>query len=456
MIERNSAVGDTAVTAPAVSSDVLEDRIADVLARASERGASAAEAGATAANGLTVTVRLGEVDVLEYQRDRGLGVTVYFGQRKGSASSVDLSPDALRATVDKACSIARFTAEDDCAGLADAARMPAEIQDLDLCHPWPLTPEAAIDLATSCEAAALAVDDRISNSEGATVSTTQGLRAYGNSHGFIGSFARTHHALSCSVLGRNASDMQRDGWYSVARHAAELEAAKAVGEAAARRTLQRLGARKIPTGAAPVLFTAETARGLLGHFLGAIGGGAQYRRASFLLDAEGRQVFPDFVTMRERPHLLRGLASAAFDAEGVATRDRDLVAGGVLQGYILDSYSARKLGRETTGNAGGIHNLLVGDTGQDRDTLLRTMGRGLLVTELMGQGVNGVTGDYSRGATGFWVEDGALAYPVQEITIAGNLLDMLSNIIAIGADVDARGAIRTGSLLVERMTIAGD
>ncbi|MBA3564234.1 MAG: metalloprotease PmbA [Gammaproteobacteria bacterium] len=448
-------MNEAAITAPALDQADLEELVADVLAHAKSCGASQAEAGASLENGLTASVRLGEVDTLEYQRDRGLGVTVYFGQRKGSASSADLSQEALHATVEKACSIARFTAADEFAGLADAARMPVAIPDLDLCHPWPLAPEAAIDLATRCEAAALAVDSRIENSEGATVSTHQGLRAYGNSHGFIGSLARTHHELSCVVLGRDEQGMQRDYWYTAARDPVELEEAADVGEKAARRALQRLGSRKIGTCTAPVLFAAEIARGLLGHFLGAIRGGSQYRRASFLLDAEGQQIFPGFVTIHERPHIPKAVASAPFDAEGVATSDRQLVAGGVLQGYVLDSYAARKLGRDTTGNAGGVHNLLVSDTGQDRDGLLRAMERGLLVTELMGQGVNGVTGDYSRGAAGFWVEDGAPAYPVHEITIAGNLRDMLANLVAIGKDVDRRGAVRTGSILVERMTIAG-
>ncbi|MGH8494672.1 MAG: metalloprotease PmbA [Gammaproteobacteria bacterium] len=443
------------ITAPALGREALETLVADVLAHAKACGADQAEAGASLDNGLTANVRLGEVDTLEYQRDRGLGVTVYFGRRKGSASTADLSPDALRVTVQKACSIARFTAEDECAGLADAERMATEVPDLDLCHPWPLTPEDAIELATSCEAAALEVDDRIDNSEGASLSTHQGLRAYGNSHGFIGSFERTRHDLSCAVLGRDENGMQRDYWYTSARAPEELDEVASVGRRAAQRTLQRLGSRKIATCTAPVLFAAEIARGLLGHFLTAIRGGSQYRRASFLLDAEGRQVFPSFVAIDERPHIPRASASAPFDAEGVATCDRALVAGGILQGYVLDSYAARKLNRETTGNAGGVHNLVVSDTGQDRDALLRAMHRGLLVTELMGQGVNGVTGDYSRGAAGFWVEDGRLAFPVHEITIAGNLRDMFAGIVAIGTDTDTRGAVRTGSILVERMTIAG-
>jgi PmbA protein len=449
------AMTQTEVSAPALGRDRLQSIIARVLAHAASRGASQAEAAASLSNGLNATVRLGDVDTLEYQRDRGLGVTVYFGQRKGTASTADLDGEALEATVEKACSIARFTAEDPCAGLADPALMAAEVPDLDLCHPWALTPELAIELAARCEAAALAVDRRIDNSEGATVSTQHGLRAYGNSHGFIGSYERTQHELSCVVLGRDDAGMQRDYWYTAARDPAELEDAVQVGEEAARRTLRRLGARQIGTCTVPVMFAAPVARGLIGHFLSAVRGSSQYRRASFLLDAEGRQVFPAFLGLSERPHLRKAAASAPFDSEGVATHDRELVSAGVLQGYVLDSYSARKLGRQTTGNAGGIHNLLVTDTGQGRDELLALMGTGFVVTELMGQGVNGVTGDYSRGASGFWVENGEIAFPVQEVTIAGNLRDMLSGIVAVGNDIDLRGAVRTGSILLEHMTVAG-
>ena len=445
----------TEISAPPLGRDELLSIITRVLAHAGARGASQAEAAASLSTGLSTTVRMGDVDTLEYQRDRGVGVTVYFGRRKGTASTADLGDAALEATVDKACSIARFTAEDPCAGLADVGLMATDVPDLDLCHPWPLSPEAAIELATHCETAALAVDRRIDNSEGATVSTQRGLRAYGNSHGFIGSYERTQHELSCVVLCRDDGGMQRDFWYSAARDPAELEDAVRVGEEAARRALRRLGARRIGTRTVPVLFVAEVARGLIGHFLAAVRGSSQYRRASFLLDAEGRHVFPAFMCLSERPHLRKAAASAPFDSEGVATRDRELVSAGVLQGYVLDSYSARKLGRQTTGNAGGIHNLLVTSTGQSRDELIALMGTGLLITELMGQGVNGVTGDYSRGATGFWVEGGEIAFPVQEITIAGNLRDMLAGVVAVGNDVDLRGAVRSGSILLERMTVAG-
>ncbi|MDE2195947.1 MAG: metalloprotease PmbA [Gammaproteobacteria bacterium] len=433
----------------------LEAMVAQLLRAARTRGAAQAEAGVSIESGLTLTVRMGEVETLEYQRDRGLGVTVYFGTRKGSASTSDLSPAALEDTVRAACSIARYTAEDSCAGLADAALMARHVPDLDLCHPWDLSPAAAIGIARDCEDAARGFDRRIQNSEGATITSHRGLRVYGNSHGFLGGYHSTSHSLSCAVVGRDGNGMQRDYWYTTARDATQLEAAEAVGRRAAERTLARLGARKLSTRQAPVLFTPEMARGLVGHFLGAIRGGAQYRQASFLLDAAGERVFPDFVQLSERPHLRGALASAAFDNEGVATRDRELVDKGVLQHYLLDSYAARKLKLQTTGHAGGVHNLLVSPGELDFPGLLRRMGTGLMVTELMGQGVNGVTGDYSRGAAGFWVEQGEIAHPVEEVTIAGNLRDMYRGIVTLGGDTDVRGSVRTGSMLIDHMTIAG-
>ncbi|HET6654837.1 MAG TPA: metalloprotease PmbA [Gammaproteobacteria bacterium] len=434
----------------------LEQLVADVLRQAKECGASQAEAGVGLESGLSLNVRLGEVETLEYQRDRSFGVTVYFGHSKGSASSADFSPQALKDTVQAACSIARYTADDPAAGLADAELMAREIPDLDLCHPWDLDPDQAIELALSCENTAREFDPRIQNSEGAAVNSHRGLHVYGNSHGFIGAQERTQHTISCSMIARDGDNMQRDDWYTIARDAAELESPEAVGRRASERAVKRLGARRLSTRRAPVLFVPELARGLIGHFLGAIRGGAQYRRSSFLLDAVDTQVFPEFLNISERPHLPRALGSAAFDGEGVATRDRELIAGGVLQHYLLNSYSARKLGLQTTGHAGGVHNLLLSDGSHDFDALLRQMDTGLVVTELMGQGVNGVTGDYSRGAVGFWVENGQIAYPVEEITIAGNLRDMYRHIVAIGNDVDARGSIRTGSVLIESMTIAGE
>jgi PmbA protein len=441
----------------ASSINELKAVVAGALAQARQSGASQAEADASLARGLSVTVRLGEVETLEFHRDRGLSVTVYFGQAKGSASTADLRAHAVRETVLKACAIARYTSEDPCAGLADETELAREIPDLDLHHPWEIAPEQAIELARECESAGLKQDPRLKNSEGATVSTSSAGRVHGNSLGFIEGLTSSNHSLSCALVAQESGDMQRDYWYSVARNSASLEAPATIGRRAAERTLRRLGARKLTTRRAPVLFAPELARGLFGHFVGAIRGPSQYRRASFLLEAAGEQVFPSHLNIVERPHLLQGLASSPYDSEGVRTRDRDLVKSGVLQGYVLGSYSARKLGLKTTGNAGGIHNLLVqsGESGSF-EQLLRRMGTGLFVTELMGQGVNGVTGDYSRGASGFWVENGALSYPVHEITIAGNLKEMLRAIVAVGDDVDAQGAIRTGSVLLESMTIAGD
>ncbi|HET7396306.1 MAG TPA: metalloprotease PmbA [Gammaproteobacteria bacterium] len=434
----------------------LESLVGQVLQEARSQGATQAEAGISIESGLNLSVRMGDVETLEYQRDRGLGITVYFGQRKGSASTSDLSSAAITETVRAAASIARYTAEDDCAGLADAALMAKHPADLDLCHPWALEPDTAIELAQECEAAAREFDPRITNSEGASVSSHRGLRVYGNSHGFVGGYESTSHSLSCSVIGSEGDSMQRDYWYSTARDASELESAQTVGRRAAERTVARLGARKLGTRKAPVLFVPEMARGFLGHFLGAIRGGAQYRQASFLLGGMGQQVFPEFVQLSERPHLRGALASAAFDNEGVATRDREIVDAGVASTYLLDSYSARKLGLQTTGHAGGIRNLIVRPGELDYAGLLKQMDTGLVVAELIGQGVNGVTGDYSRGAAGFWVEHGEIVYPVEEITIAGNLREMYRNVIAVGSDVDVRGGIRTGSILIGEMTIAGE
>jgi PmbA protein len=436
----------------------LKDVVASALAEARARGASQAEADASLQRGLTATVRLGEVDTIEYHRDRGLSLTVYYGKAKGSASTADLRPAAVREIVLKASAIARHTSADECSGLADPAELAHAVPDLDLYHPWDIEPEQAVSLARDCEAAGLACDARLRNSEGATVTTHTSVRVYGNSNGFLHGFPSTSHSVSCALVAQEGEDMQRDYWYSVARRAQDLKDAGDIGRQAAQRALRRLGARQLSTQRAPVLFAPELARGLFGHFTGAIRGASQYRRSSFLLEAAGTQVFPSFINIAERPHLLQGLASAPFDGEGVATHDRELVQEGVLQGYVLGSYSARKLGLKTTGNAGGIHNLLVTAAGADGsfEQLLQRMGAGLLVTELMGPGVNGVTGDYSRGASGFWIEGGAIAYPVHEITIAGNLREMLRGIVAVGSDVDAQGAIRTGSVLIEAMTIAGE
>lgn len=426
------------------------------IEEARKLGATESEVGVSVDTGLSVTARLGEVETLEYQRDRGMGITVYRGKRKGSASTGDLRPQAIRETIAKAFSIAGFTAEDECAGLPDPQDLARDIPDLDLSHPWSIEPDAARDLAVACEAAAMGADKRITNSEGATLSTHQGLRVFGNSLGFLGGFPSSMHSLSCVVVAQDTAEMQRDYWYSSVRDWREMEDGESIGKQAAARALRRLNARKLATVTAPVLFVPELARGLMGHFLGAIRGGSQYRRASFLLDAAGQQIFPSWVQISERPHIPKALASSPFDSEGVVTRDRELIKDGVLTGYVLGTYSARKLGLRTTGNAGGVHNLIV-SSGQDNfQALLKKMNRGLMVTELMGQGINGVTGDYSRGAAGFWIENGEIAYPVNEITIAGNLKDMYREIVAVGNDVDARGGIRTGSVLLEKMTIAGE
>lgn len=433
----------------------LEKLVARILDEARAQGASQASAGVSVDEGLSATVRLGEVETIEYQRDRGLGVTVYFGQRKGAASTADLGDEALRNTVAKACSIARYTAEDPCAGLADAERMASDIPDLDLCGPWEIGPEQAIEVALECEDAARAYDPRITNSEGASVTRHQALRVYGNSHGFLGGYPTTSHSIGCAVLGSEGDSMQRDYWYTAARFPAALDAAAEVGETAARRTVARLGATRLSTREAPVIFPAELARGLFGHLVLAISGSSQYRRASFLLDAKGERLFPEFVQVSERPHIPRAFGSKPYDREGVATCDRELIDAGVLTGYVLSSYSARRLGLATTGNAGGAHNLLVQPGELDFEQLIKHMNTGFVVTELMGQGVNTVTGDYSRGAAGFWVENGEIAQPVEEVTIASNLRDMFKGIIAIGNDVDERSTIRSGSVLLDKMTIAG-
>lgn len=434
----------------------LAERIREALKEAGRQGATAAEASVGTSFGLSVKVRHGEVDTLEHMRDRGLAITVYFGQRKGTANSADFARAALIETVHAACDIARYTSEDPCAGLADAGLMAAEVPDLELHHRWDVEPESAIELARKCEAAALGVDSRLTNSEGAEVATHQGIQVYGNTHGFLDGYPASQHSISCVVLGCVGESMQRDYWYTTARDPSALQAAIAVGEEAGRRTVQRLGAQRLATQSVPVLFTPMAARSLFGHFLGAIRGSSLYRKASFLLDSLDTQVFPEWLTIEEQPHLPGGLGSAPFDGEGVATQPRTLVEHGVLRGYVLSSYSARKLGMQTTGNAGGIHNLVVHPGTMDYPELLREMHQGLVVSHLMGQGVNPVTGDYSRGAAGFWVENGELAYPVEEITIAGRLKEMFERIRAVGRDVDIRGNIRTGSVLIDGMTIAGE
>lgn len=436
--------------------DDLKHIIRDALDQAKASGASDCEAEVSQAFGQDVSVRHGEVETIEYNRDRGLSVSVYFGKKLGHASTSDLSPQAVKDTVAAAVSIARHTASDDFAGLADPELLAQEIPDLDLYHPWDLAVEEAIELAQRIEAAALAVDPRITNSEGATASTHESQFVYGNSLGFLAGYPASRQAFSCSVIAETGSGMQRDYWYSTARAADELERAEDVGRRAGERTARRVDARKVKTCDVPVIFEAPIASGLMGHFVSAVSGGSLYRRSSFLLDSLGQPVFSPLVQMRERPHLLRGLASSPFDNEGVATRDRDVVKDGVVQGYFLGSYSARKLGMKSTGNAGGCHNLILESGDLDLPGLLKKMGTGLLVTELLGHGINPVTGDYSRGAAGFWVENGEIQYPVEEITIAGNLKDMFRGIAAVGTDVEVRGSKQCGSILIEKMTVAGE
>ena len=438
------------------SADALRQIVRDVLDYARERGATAAETESSEGFGQSVTVRRGEVETIEYNRDKGVGVSVFIGKRRGHASTSDFSAQALRDTVDAALSIARLTASDQFAGLADADLLATRFPELDLYHPWSIDVEQAIELARSCEDAAFAADRKVSNSEGASVSVQQSHFAYGNSHGFLGGYPSSRHSIVCSVIAGKDDNMQRDDWYTTARSAADLESATEVGTRAGKRAARRVSARKMATARVPVLFEAPVACGLLGHFVAAVSGGSLYRKSSFLLDSLGKPVFSPNVQIHDRPHIPKGLASSPFDDEGVATRARDIVRNGVLQGYFLGSYSARKLGLRSTGNAGGNHNLSMDSTDGDLSALLKQMGTGLLVTDLLGQGVNMVTGDYSRGAAGFRVENGEISHPVQEITVAGNLKDMFRNIVAIGDDVVVRGSRQCGSVLVEGMTVAGE
>jgi PmbA protein len=429
-----------------------------VLDEAARRGASACETDVSEGFGLSVTVRRQEVETIEYTRDKGIGVTVYLGQRRGHASTSDFSAAAVRSTVEAAMSIARFTAEDPCAGLPEPELLARDVRDPELCYPWTVPVEDAIDIARRCEQAAFDVSSLVTNSEGASVSAHQSHFISANSLGFMGGYATSRHYISCCAIAqgdKGGDDMQRDDWYSGQRDPADLARPEAIGDYAARRALARLGARKIRTRKVPVLLEAPLAAGLIGSFTHATSGGALYRKSSFLLDALGKQIFPDFVRISERPHLAKGLASSPFDDDGVRTQDREVVEGGVLQGYFLSTYSARKLGMQTTGNSGGSHNLLVEPGALDFAGLLSEMGTGLLVTELLGHGINYVNGDYSRGAAGYWVERGEIAYPVHEITIAGNLGDMFRGIVAIGNDIVVRGSKQVGSILIDRMTVAG-
>ncbi len=437
------------------SADSLRDIAQSMLDYAKQRGATAASADVSVGFGQSVTVRHGEVETIEYNRDKGLSVTLYLGQQRGNASTSDFSPQAVRDTVDAALSIARYTAKDDCSGLPDADMLARDCPDMDLYHPWDLPVDAAIALAQQCERAALDTDKRISNSEGATVNLHEAQFITANSLGFVGGFPTSRHSLSCAVIAGQDDAMERDYWYAVSRDAKDMMDAQQVGRIAAERTVRRLNARQIDTMQVPVLFEAPIAAGLLGSFVGAVSGSSLYRKSSFLLDRMGQQIFAPHINITDVHDIPKGLASSPFDDEGVQTKRRVVVENGVLRGYFLGSYSARKLGLRTTGNAGGNHNLILQSGDLDFQGILKTMSRGLLVTELLGQGINAVTGDYSRGAAGFWVEHGEIQYPVQEITIAGNLKDMFRNIVAVGSDVLVQGSRQCGSILVEGMTVAG-
>lgn len=434
--------------------DVLQARVEDALRDAGSLGVDGAEATASLQGGLSVTVRMGEVETIEHNRDRGISVTVFMGPSKGHASSADLRPESVADCVQRAVDIARFTEPDPCNGLADPERLATDFPELDLWHPHLLEPEQAIERALEIESTGRQ-DERISNSEGASVSNSFGMAVYGNSHGFLGRSSGTKHGQSCVLIAGNGESMQRDYWWDSRRVFEDLENPAETGARAAERTVRRLGARKIETCQVPVVFAPEVARGLLGHFVGAISGAALYRNASFLKDTQGEQLFPAWMGLGERPLLPGAPASASFDAEGVATQDRDIVAAGILQGYVLSSYSARRLGLESTGNAGGIHNLRVLGEATPLADLLAGIGSGLMVTEVMGQGVSMVTGDYSRGAAGYWVENGEISFPVEEVTIAANLRDMFKAVRAAGDDVDDRSNFQTGSIWIDRMTVAG-
>jgi PmbA protein len=433
----------------------LEDIVQDIIAQAQQLGADQVDAGVSIDAGLSVTVRLGETETLEYNRDRGLGLTVYFDQRKGSASTADFSPESLAATVKAACDIARYTSKDEYAGLADADKLATDIPDLDLYHPWNITAEEAIELATETEDAARQVDPRIENSEGGTVFSNAGMRMAANTNGFMAGYKSSYHSLSCAVIGKQGEEMQRDFWSWSARDRADLMSAADVGRIAGERTVRRLGTRSLSTRKVPVIYAADIASSLFGHFISAVSGNSLYRKASFLLDHLGKPVFPAFMRIHEQPLLPKAMGSAPYDSEGVATRARDIITDGVLQGYVLSSYAARRLGMQTTANGGGVRNLTIEPGDKDLQALLGSMDTGLLVTELIGFGVNNVTGDYSRGAAGFWIEGGEIQYPVDEITVAGNLKDMFMKIVEVGNDVDLRGNTRTGSVLIEQMTVGG-
>ncbi|AMO80700.1 MAG: metalloprotease PmbA [Hafnia sp.] len=443
------------ITQVAEQRKTLENAVAQALELA-KVGADAAEVAVTKTTGISISTRFGEVENVEFNSDGALGITVYHQQRKGSASSTDLSPDAIARTVQAALDIARYTSPDPFAGPADKELLAFDAPDLDLFHPAELDAERGIELAARAEQASLKFDPRITNTEGGSFNSHYGIKVFGNSHGMLQSYSSSRHSLSSCVIAEHEGDMERDYAYTIARDINELKTPEWVGEECARRTLSRLAPRRLPTMEAPIMFAAEVATGLFGHLVGAISGSSVYRKSTFLLDSLGKQILPEWLTINEQPHLLKGMASTPFDSEGVRTVERNIVENGVLQTWLMTSYSARKLGMQSTGHAGGIHNWRIAGQGLGFEDMLKKMGTGFLVTELMGQGVSGVTGDYSRGAAGFWVENGEIQYPVSEVTIAGNLKDMWSNLVTMGDDIELRSNIQCGSALLEAMKIAGE
>lgn len=443
------------VTQVAEQRKALEEAVSRALELA-RAGADGAEVSVTRTTGIGVSTRFGEVENVEFNSDGALGITVYYQQRKGSASSTDLSPEAIARTVQAALDIARYTSPDPCAGVAERDLLAFEAPDLDLFHPCELDAERGIELAARAEQAALEADERITNTEGGSFNSHYGIKVFGNTEGMLQSYCSTRHSISSCVIAEHNGDMERDYAYTIGRDIHDLDTPEAVGAECARRTLARLSPRRLATMQAPVMFSAEVATGLFGHLVGAISGGSVYRKSTFLLDSLGKQILPDWLTISEHPHLLKGLASTPFDSEGVRTLERNIVENGVLQTWLMTSYSARKLGLQSTGHAGGIHNWRIAGNGGDFNAMLKKLDKGLLVTELMGQGVSGVTGDYSRGAAGFWVENGKIQYPVSEITIAGNLKEMWGNLVALGNDIETRSNIQCGSALLASMRIAGE
>lgn len=443
------------ITQVAEQRKTLENAVAQALELA-KVGVDAAEVAVTKTTGISISTRFGEVENVEFNSDGALGITVYHQQRKGSASSTDLSPDAIARTVQAALDIARYTSPDPFAGPADKELLAFDAPDLDLFHPAELDAERGIELAARAEQASLQFDPRITNTEGGSFNSHYGIKVFGNSHGMLQSYSSSRHSLSSCVIAEHEGDMERDYAYTIARDINELKTPEWVGEECARRTLSRLAPRRLPTMEAPIMFAAEVATGLFGHLVGAISGSSVYRKSTFLLDSLGKQILPEWLTINEQPHLLKGMASTPFDSEGVRTVERNIVENGVLQTWLMTSYSARKLGMQSTGHAGGIHNWRIAGQGLGFEDMLKKMGTGFLVTELMGQGVSGVTGDYSRGAAGFWVENGEIQYPVSEVTIAGNLKDMWSNLVTMGDDIELRSNIQCGSALLEAMKIAGE